>query len=86
MFLAVIFILIGLFMLLNAFGIITGNFWGIVWAVVFIAIGLRLMLKRGMCPMCGWHFWEGKMHNKMHEKMEGHCCDHDHDANSQDNH
>ena len=69
MFLAIVFIILGLFLLLNAMGIIVGaNFWGFFWAVVFLAVGIRLLMKRGNCPMCDWH---GKMHK--------HCnCDHDH--------
>lgn len=82
MFLAAIFIIIGLFILLNAFGIISGNFWGFIWGIIFLVIGLRLLAKKGKCPICGWHHWEGKMHKKMHE----HCgCGHNHEEGSQEN-
>lgn len=72
MFIAIVFIALGLFLLLNALGIIVGNFWGFFWAFVFIVIGLRMIMKKGKCPMCGWRGFEEKMHNKIH----GHCCDH----------
>jgi hypothetical protein len=80
MFLAIVFIILGLFMLLSAMGIVVGNFWGFFWAFFFLAIGIRMMMKRGMCPVCGWHHWEGKMHGKMHEKMYKHCgCGDEHE-------
>ncbi|MGD0576814.1 MAG: DUF5668 domain-containing protein [Candidatus Staskawiczbacteria bacterium] len=67
MFLAIVFIILGLFLLLNAMGIIvSANFWGFFWAILFLAIGIRLLVKRGRCPMCGW----GKMHK--HCNCEGH--------------
>ena len=72
MFLAIVFIVMGLLMLLNAMGVIAGNFWGFFWAIVFIALGFKMMAKKGKCPMC-----EGMWFNK---KMHGHCCDHDHGA------
>lgn len=83
MFLAIIFIILGLFLLLNAMGIIVGaNFWGFFWAVVFLSIGIKMIMRKGRCPMCsGWY--SAKMHEKMHE----HCdCDHDHDADGEDHH
>lgn len=86
MFLAVVFIILGLVLLLNALGIIVaGNFWGLFWAIVFLAIGLRLLARRGKCPICGWGMWQGRMHEKIHEKMEGHCCGHNH-GNEEDHH
>jgi hypothetical protein len=90
MFLAVLFIILGVFLLLNALGIIvSGNFWALVWGVAILAIGLRLLVKRGKCPVCGWHHWEGRIHDKIHQKMHEHCdCehDHDHDEDGQDHH
>ena len=79
MFLAIVFIIIGLCMLLNALGLVTGSVWGIIWAVVVLAIGVRLLLKKGNCPMCGWNHWERGVHQKMHN----HCddCNNDHDHN-----
>jgi len=74
MFLAIVFILLGLFLLLNAMGIIVGNFWGFFWAIVFLAVGIKMLFGRGKCPMCGWGMWQGNIHEKMH----GHCCDKEH--------
>jgi hypothetical protein len=75
MFLAIVFIVLGVFLLLNAFGIIVStNFWGLLWAVIFLAVGFKLLMRKGKCPLCGWGMWHDKMHGKM---MGGHCCDHD---------
>ena len=86
MFLAIVFIVLGLFVLLNAMGIIVGaNLWQFFWAVVLLAIGIRLLVKRDRCPMCGWHHFK-----KMHGKIDDDCCgcghDHDHDKDGQDHH
>jgi len=81
MLLAIILIVLGVLLLLQAFGIALGvHFWGIVGALILIAIGLRLLIKRGRCPMCGWGMCcKGKMHQKMHGKMDDYCeCGHDH--------
>ena len=68
-------------MLLNALGVIVGNFWGFFWAIVFLAIGIKMLVSRGKCPMCGWGMCHGGiMHSKMHEKMHGNCeCGHEHE-------
>jgi len=78
MFLAIVFIVLGVFLLLNALGIIIGgNFWGLFWAIVFLAIGFRLLARRGKCPICGWRVpsgcWQGRIHEKIHEKMHERC-------------
>ncbi len=75
MFLALVFIVLGLFLLLNALGIIvSSNFWTLLLAVLFLAMGFRLLIKRGKCPMCGWQHLGGKMHSKIHERMDEDCC------------
>ena len=77
---AIILIVLGLFLLLNAMGIIVGNFWGFFWAVVFLAIGLRMLTKKRICPMCEGMFWSDRVHAKIHSKMHGNCdceCEHD---------
>jgi len=73
MFLSIILIAIGLAILLNTLGWLSGSFWGFFWAIVFIAVGCKLMMKSGKCPVCGWSHWGGKMHGKIHEKMHDHC-------------
>ncbi|KKQ23571.1 MAG: hypothetical protein A3G45_00225 [Candidatus Staskawiczbacteria bacterium RIFCSPLOWO2_12_FULL_37_15] len=81
MFFAIVFIAIGLALLLNALGLMSGSFWGFFWAIFFLAIGFRMMMKKGKCPMCGWGNWQGKMHDKIHAKMHSHCCGHgEHEA------
>ncbi|MCX6721623.1 MAG: hypothetical protein NTY04_00285 [Candidatus Staskawiczbacteria bacterium] len=71
MFIAIIFIAIGLAMVLNAMGLLTGSFWGIFWGIIFLAVGCKMIIKKNGCPMCGW----GVMHKKMHDNCE---CDCDH--------
>jgi hypothetical protein len=79
MFFAIVFIALGLAILLNTLGLLSGTFWGLFWAIFFLAIGIKLMMKNGKCPMCGWGVWQGRMHDKIHEKMHGGCdCDCDH--------
>lgn len=67
MFWAYLFIAIGVAVLLNTFGILNGTFWGIFWAAFFLAIGIKMLKREGKCPMCGWGFWQGKMHEKKQE-------------------
>jgi hypothetical protein len=72
MFLAIVFIAIGVLLLLNALGIVvSGSLWGMFWAIVFLAVGLKMLIKKGKCPMCGWGMWHGGA-------SHGSCCDHDH--------
>jgi hypothetical protein len=78
MFFGVIFIAMGVAILLNALGILNGTFWGFFWGIFFVAVGAKMMMKKGMCPVCGWYGFGGKMHDKIHNKMHGQCCDHDH--------
>jgi len=84
MFLAIILIAVGVAILLNTLGLFNGSFWGIFWAIFFVALGIKVMMRKGKCPICGWHYWEGKMHDKMH----GYCCGghnhHDHESEEQD--
>ena len=71
MFLAIIFIIFGAFLLLDALGIIAGgSFWGLFLAIFFLAIGFKMLAKKGNCPMCSGVWWSGKFH----EKMRGECC------------
>jgi predicted tellurium resistance membrane protein TerC len=73
MILGIVFIVLGLFLLLSALGIVVNvNVWSIIGAVILLAIGVKLIIKPKWCPMCsgGW---------KMHSKMHGGCCGHHHD-------
>jgi len=60
MFIAIIFIAIGLAILLNTLGIISGGFWGFFWSILFIVVGVKMIIKKDNCPCCGWHAWESK--------------------------
>lgn len=72
MFIAIIFIAIGVALLLNAMGIMTGSFWGFFWAIFFLAVGLKMLASKKGCFMCGLGNWKGKIHGGKQ------CCDHDH--------
>ena len=75
MFLAIVFIILGLLVLLNTMGIVVGNFWGFFWAILLLAIGIKLLVKRGRCPICMGQVWSEMMHDRMHD------CDEDCDCN-----
>ena len=53
MFIAILFIAIGLAILLNTLGLLNGTFWGLFWAFFFLVIGFKMMMKNKSCPMCG---------------------------------
>ena len=74
MFFAIVFIAIGAALILNTMGLLVGNFWGVFWGILFLAIGLK-MLKRNNCPMCGFGMWKGKIFGKIHDRVHEQCCD-----------
>ena len=90
MLIAIIFIIIGLLLILKAFGIAVGvGAWSLIGGIILLAIGFKMMRKRGVCPMCTGVWYGGKMHKNFHEKMQDDCnCghDHDHDKDGQDHH
>ena len=95
MVIAIIFIILGLLLVLKAFGIAAGvGTWSLIWGIILLTIGSKIMRKGGVCPMCTGMWYTGKMHQKFHEKMHGGCCDgecececdHDHDKDGQDHH
>ncbi len=45
MFLGIMLLLLGVLMLLSRMGVIQGTFWGFVWPVAIIALGLSLVFK-----------------------------------------
>ena len=71
MFFAILLIVLGALLLLNTMGIIVGNFWGFFWAIILLAIGLKMLVSKDHCPVCGGGAWYGK--------MRGRCCDHEHE-------
>lgn len=83
MFLATVFIIVGCIILLNALGIIGGDFWAFFWAAFFIIVGFRMLAKSGKCPMCKMGFYQSKFHQKFHEGCceDKNCCEHTHEEN-----
>jgi len=79
MFLAIVFIAIGLAILLSTLGIINGTFWGLFWAIFFVAVGLKILMKGAKCPMCNWGSWHEQVHGECCGKdcCEKDCCDED---------
>jgi hypothetical protein len=70
----VLILIIGLFYLLKNLGLITDNLWSILWPLLVIAIGLKLILIKKHSYWEHWgekccHFGE-KMHKTFHEKHE----------------
>lgn len=63
--------IIGILFLLKNLGWITGGLWSILWPILLIIVGIKLMMKKKHGPWmehcCG--FGE-KMHDKFHEKEE----------------
>lgn len=51
-----ILIIVGILVLMQYFGVITGDVWPVVWGVVIIVIGLAAVIKTGNqkgWPCCG---------------------------------
>lgn len=70
MFFASVFIIIGVLLLLSALGIsISSNLWTLFWAILFLAIGFRLLWGRGRHPFYRWGYWEEKIDEKIRRKM-----------------
>lgn len=81
----IIILLIGVAFLLQNLGIITANFWQILWPLFIILIGLSIIFRRKHCWCCGGHHknkeeWH-KFGDHMHEKFGGH---HEHDDGGKD--
>jgi len=60
MFIAIILIAIGLALLLNSLGIVAGSFWGFFWAIILIAVGIKMLNRKNYCPLCHWKMWKSK--------------------------
>ena len=77
MFIAILCIFLGAFLLLNTLGIIhAANFWGLFWAIVLLVLGIKMLVVRLKCPICAGYMWTGNLHKKMHGECD---CGHDHE-------
>jgi len=72
MFFGIIILAIGLVLILNALGIVTGSFWTLFWGILFLAIGIRLLVGRKKCFWCDWSCCGTKIHKKFHEHVHAH--------------
>lgn len=69
--LGVLILIIGLFFLLKNLGLITVALWNILWPLLVIAIGLKMMLKKKHSHWSDYccNFGE-KMHERFHERHD----------------
>jgi hypothetical protein len=67
----VLVLIIGLFFLLRNLGWITGDLWNILWPLIIIAIGFKMIFKKkhSHCGGTCCNFGE-EMHKKFHEKNQ----------------
>ena len=65
----VILVVIGILLLLEKMGIITGNFWDYLWPVVIIVIGLSFVTKKHGGNGC-WSLGGSKKHDKHHKVVD----------------
>lgn len=73
MFLASLFITIGIFYLLKAMGIITEDIWSFIWPSVLIVLGLTMILKRKTkrpfwWDVNDWHEFGQHMQGRFHKE------------------
>jgi hypothetical protein len=54
MFIASLFVIIGVVFLLRNLGVISGDVWGVIWPIALVAFGLYLFLKHYYWKM----FWD----------------------------
>ena len=60
MFIASIFVIIGVVFLLRNLGIISGDIWGVIWPMVLVVFGLYIFLKHYY-----WKLFWGKVWKKL---------------------
>ncbi|MFA6252921.1 MAG: DUF5668 domain-containing protein [Patescibacteria group bacterium] len=67
MMLGYFFVVLGIFLLLKAMGIIMASFWGYFWGIALVVLGFSMINKKS--DRCCWGFWN---HKKDHQhKDEG---------------
>ncbi len=59
---ALIFIILGVVFLLKNLGIISGEVWGIIWPLILVMIGIRLLWKQ-----YEWKRWSERIWTKLGE-------------------
>jgi hypothetical protein len=75
----ILILVIGVFFLFKNLGLIAGNVWDVLWPVIVIAIGLRILMRRNR-RWDDWHGFGERIHHRFHE----HCsCKHEDHENDQ---
>jgi len=59
------FIIVGILLLLNELGLIAGSFWGFLWAMLFIVVGINIL--SGKEKACCAFPWCKHRHKKHHD-------------------
>ncbi len=60
------FIIVGILLLLKELGLIAGSFWGFLWAMLFIVVGLSMVAGKKEDAGCGLP-WCRHNHKKHHD-------------------
>jgi len=54
MFLGVIVLVIGIVLILKAFGWVTAGSWALFWGILLLVLGLKMVSKKRHCIHCDW--------------------------------
>lgn len=81
MFFGIIILVVGVALLLQNLGLVTGTIWSIIWPALLIILGLAIISKRKHCWWCGGHHdhkdhWH-KFGERMRERFDGHHHEHE---------
>ena len=68
MIIGIIILVMGLLLILQAMGFISGNFWMLFWGILLLVLGLKMVSKKRRCWHCEWMGY----HNNNHQHEEEH--------------
>ncbi|MDD5750310.1 MAG: DUF5668 domain-containing protein [Candidatus Pacebacteria bacterium] len=63
-------VIIGVFFLLKNLGLVADNAWSILWPLLIIMIGLKLLLVKRNRRWHDWRCFGERMHEKFHERRD----------------
>lgn len=58
------FIILGIFLLLKAMGVIIGDFWGYFWGILFLTVGFSMVTKTRSNTWCWLCSHKKERHNR----------------------